>query len=69
MWHKGGSHAHCFAPRHLGRSSRLRRWLLLQQIVFPVTQTAPETGLEAIATANADGSDVQQVTITPAIDY
>jgi hypothetical protein len=51
------------------RSSRLRPWQLLQQIVFLFTQTAPETGLEGIATANADGSDVQQVTISPTFDY
>jgi Tol biopolymer transport system component len=41
-----------------------------KKIVFILfTQTGPGTGQEGIATANADGSDVQQVTISPTFDH
>jgi Tol biopolymer transport system component len=34
-----------------------------------ITQRGPGTGQEGIATANADGSDVQQATISPTFDH
>jgi Tol biopolymer transport system component len=41
-----------------------------QKIVFLLfTQTALGTGHEGIATANADGSDVQQVTNSQTFDH
>jgi hypothetical protein len=39
-----------------------------QIVFFLFTQKAPGTGQEEIATANADGSEVQQVTNSPTFD-
>jgi hypothetical protein len=38
---------------------------LLQQSVCLFTQPAPATGLEGIAPADTDGTDVQRITISP----
>jgi len=40
-----------------------------QIVFFLLPQKAPGTGQEGIATANADGSDVQQVTNSPTFDH